>query len=140
MRKLVKSVSWGMLYSLSEDRQQTVTFIPKTTSKEAEAQQREDEKEYFGQSDISGLQASRRRASISSAFDHELPDDKNSEPQTPADLEDMLPRKIRRTRSSNIDPLASTQPNSPGFLDSDSFCVSRKRCLINCKSRLTQQF
>jgi hypothetical protein len=137
--KLIKSVSWGMLYSLSEDRQQTVQSIPTFTSKEVEAQQREDEKQFFGQCDISGLQSSRRRASISSLVDQEPPADPHPRQQSPEDLQDMLPTKSRRSRSSNIEPLAPTQPNSPGLLDSDSFCVSRRRCLISCKNRLTQQ-
>ena len=123
-----------MLYSLSEDRQQTVATIPSTTSKELEARQREDELDYFGHADLSGLQSSRRRASTSSLL---LPapaaDPLPEDPCSQTDSEDLLRRKTRRTRSSTLDPLANTQPSSPGDLESDSFGESRRRSGVSCK-------
>lgn len=60
--KVNNTVTWGKVELFYVDGVSIVSDIPVHTSKEKQEMRKEEEKEYFGDIDISGLQPSRRKS------------------------------------------------------------------------------
>lgn len=147
-----KSVTWGMLYAIGENREQSVSSIPLTSFKEQEQLNRMAERDYFGLVDLSGLETSRRRAAtvLNETTLSTLPvcstEDSTVEFRQDivvGDSEDFVPRR-KRNESKSFSEIDSesqggdSEPSSPtrSELPTLELASSRRRGSFRCKWQL----
>lgn len=93
-----KSVSWGLVYSLSHENEHSVEEIPKTTVQEQEIIDRQELKDYFKDGDTSGLQKSRKRPFVFSGSDSDFENGQSSNLSETQSEEDDFVLPARRKR------------------------------------------